>query len=107
MNQIVRRPMEIALFDINNKHPELIKFEQASGVIFTNELLKSRLPYLIDLRDIFVNLMIEKYSFVEIGEMINKDRTSIYNSVERFKYRYKTYSEYRDFSDEITEKYVV
>ena len=107
MNQIVRIPRAIAHFDISNKHPELLKFEQASGVIFTNELLKSRLPYLIYLRDIFVNLMIEKYSFAEIGEMINKDRTSIYNSVERFKYRYVTYSEYRNFSDEITEKYVV
>ena len=83
------------------KHPALLKFEQASGVIFTNELLKSRFPGLIDLRDIFVNLMIEKYSFAEIGEIINKDRTSIYNSVERFKYRYETYSEYRNLSDEI------
>lgn len=51
--------------------------------------------------------MIEKYSFAEIGEMINKDRTSIYNSVERFKYRYVTYLEYRNLSDEIIEKYVV
>ena len=107
MNQIVRRPKAIALFNVTNKHPELLTFEQESGVIFTNELLKSRLPYLIDLRDIFVNLMTEKYSFAEIGEMINKDRTSIYNYVERFKYRYVTYSEYRNFSDEITEKYVV
>jgi len=97
----------IYLFDISYKHPELIKFEKSSGVIFTNELLKSRLPYLIYLRDIFVNLMIEKYSFAEIGEMINKDRTSIYNSVERFKYRYVTYLEYRNLSDEIIEKYVV
>lgn len=79
------------------KHPELLKFEQASGVTFTNELLKSHLPDLIDLRDIFVNLMIEKYSFPEIGEMINKNRTSIYNSIERF----KSYSEYRNLSDKI------
>lgn len=102
MNQIARRPKVIALFDVTNKHPELLKFEQASGVAFTNELLKSHLPDLVDLRDIFVKLMIEKYSFDEIGEMINKDRTSIYNSVERFKHCYETYSEYRNFSDEIT-----
>jgi len=51
--------------------------------------------------------MIEKYSFAKIGEMINKYSTSIYDSVERFKYRYETYSEYRKLSDEITEKYVV
>ena len=96
---------KLYIFDINNKHPELLKFEQASGVTFTNELLKSRLPYLIDLRDIFVNLMIKKYSFAEIGEIINKDRTSIYNSVERFKYRYETYLEYRKLSDEIEKQF--
>lgn len=87
------------------KSTELLKFEKACGVVFSSENLNSRNPKLIDLRDIFVSIVIKDYSHKEVAEMIDKSRCLIYDSIKRFNYRYSMYVDYRMLADEITEKY--
>lgn len=73
----------------------LIRFEQACGRTFTPELLKSRSPELVDLRDIFVEIFKGENSIDQLLSEIGKSRTSYYASVKRFNDRYATEESYR------------
>ena len=77
---------------------ELQRFEKATGITFTPEFLKSQTNECVDIRDIFVSLIIKEGSrkeFERIGEMVGKDRTSVYAMKERFENRLKNDSNYK------------
>lgn len=67
---------------------KILRFENASGVTLTPEFLKSRKVFNVAIRDFFVNILLEEgYRHEDIAELINKNRSSIYASMDRFEYQ--------------------
>jgi hypothetical protein len=84
---------------------ELETFEKITGVKFTPEFLKSRKSFNVDLRCLFVNLIIKNNSNVElnrISKIINKDRATVRHSNKRFIRLYDVDKSYRKMADWIT-----
>lgn len=78
-------------------HEQLI-FEMASDWSFKSV---ERTNYNVMMRDLFVQLMIGRYSIDDIAEMIGKNRTSVYSSIKRFNVYYKMEKEYRQKFEDI------
>jgi hypothetical protein len=82
------------------KPSEIIAFEKATGIEFSDNFLKSRKTEHVDLRDMFV-YMNRKDEPENIMDKLKKNRTSFYATITRFETRYNLYPEYKHKFDEL------
>lgn len=66
---------------------------------------KVRKTEVIDARFIFINTLREQfnYTYMSIGELLNRDHTSIIHAVKTHKERYHQYGDYKQVSDGVYE----
>lgn len=91
--------------ECNNKHEDMILFEAASGYVFTKENTATRKTQHVEMRYLFMDIMSGRYTYQLIGDMIGKDRASIYHGIKRFNILCSVDKEYKRKCDIIKNKY--
>ena len=88
------------------KEEILLIVSEHCSVSSTRILTRIRKREVVDARHMYIAVMrkIFRYPVTEIGRMVDRDHTTILDSLKKFNNRYKCYDDYKDVADSIFNK---